>query len=97
MTKNVDVDRKTKNIVVICLRPYKGYGLLRVRETKGGDLATCFSIIEIKNYYQLYVSCVLPSKYNKDCVFQLQLNPLKRSSKFKTMSFLSLKKWDNWL
>ena len=27
-----DVDRKTKNIVVRCLRPYKGYGLLRERE-----------------------------------------------------------------
>ena len=26
-----DVDRKTKNIVVRCLRPYKGYGLLRER------------------------------------------------------------------
>ena len=24
-----DVDRKTKNIVVRCLRPYKGYGLPR--------------------------------------------------------------------
>ena len=24
-----DVDRKRKNIVVRCLRPYKGYGLLR--------------------------------------------------------------------
>ena len=27
-----DVDRKTKNIVVRCLRPYKGYGLPRERE-----------------------------------------------------------------
>ena len=27
-----DVDRKTKNIVVRCLRPYKGYGLLRERK-----------------------------------------------------------------
>ena len=27
-----DVDRKTKNIVVRCLRPYKGYGLLRERD-----------------------------------------------------------------
>ena len=26
-----DVDRKTKNIVVRCLRPYKGYGLPRER------------------------------------------------------------------
>ena len=29
-----DVDRKTKNIVVRCLRPYKGYGLLRERENE---------------------------------------------------------------
>ena len=28
-----DVDRKTKNIVVRCLRPYKGYGLPRESHT----------------------------------------------------------------
>ena len=35
-----DVDRKTKNIVVRCLRPYKGYGLLRER-VKVGVGPTC--------------------------------------------------------
>ena len=37
-----DVDRKTKNIVVRCLRPYKGYGLLResVRDMKAVDIET---------------------------------------------------------
>ena len=32
-----DVDRKTKNIVVRCLRPYKGYGLLRERDVTTVD------------------------------------------------------------
>ena len=32
-----DVDRKTKNIVVRCLRPYKGYGLPRERERERRD------------------------------------------------------------
>ena len=32
-----DVDRKTKNIVVRCLRPYKGYGLPRERERGNGE------------------------------------------------------------
>ena len=34
-----DVDRKTKNIVVRCLRPYKGYGL--PREGKDAFILLC--------------------------------------------------------
>ena len=40
-----DVDRKnkTKNIVVRCLRPYKGYGILRERER-------FFRIVPLRRY-----------------------------------------------
>ena len=45
-----DVDRKTKNIVVRCLRPYKGYGLLRER-----DVCILCGIMKSKRCFFLHV------------------------------------------
>ena len=45
-----DVDRKTKNIVVRCLRPYKGYGLPRE------SLTNCFLFVKylLRNFKKEY-------------------------------------------
>ena len=42
-----DVDRKTKNIVVRCLRPYKGYGLPRERVLVMQIESDTFSITKV--------------------------------------------------
>ena len=44
-----DVDRKTKNIVVRCLRPYKGYGLLR-------EMYVCINVCTCM-YADVYIMC----------------------------------------
>ena len=68
--------------------------------TKGGDVATCSSIIEINNYCQL--SCLLHSEYNKD-IHMIKLcatviiKSIKQIVKVQNDVIFIVKKWDNWL